>query len=106
MEQEDYPENFEQFITRFATEQDCYNYIVRLRWPQEFVCPCCQCGRYWYTKWSLLGLCRVWASNVNYLGNYFPRDTQATSPLVSRHVVDGLPENCFKRKEFAKYYGL
>ncbi len=54
MDQEDYPEDFEQFITRFATEQDCYNYILRLRWPQGFICPCCQCDRYWHTKRSLL----------------------------------------------------
>jgi transposase-like protein len=54
MEKEDYPEDFEQFITRFATEQDCYDYIMRLRWPQGFVCPCCRSDRFWQTKRSLL----------------------------------------------------
>ena len=54
MEQEDYPENFEQFITRFATEQDCYDYIMKLRWPQGFVCPHCRSNRSWQTKRSLM----------------------------------------------------
>ncbi len=54
MEHEDYPEDFEQFITRFATEQDCYNYILNLRWPQGFVCPRCHTDRSWKTKRSLL----------------------------------------------------
>lgn len=54
MEREDYPEDFEQFITRFATEQDCYDYIVSLRWPQGFVCPRCDSDRSWTSKRSLL----------------------------------------------------
>ena len=54
MGREDYPEDFEQFITRFATEQDCYDYIVSLRWPQGFVCPRCDSDRSWTSKRSLL----------------------------------------------------
>jgi len=54
LEREDYPEDFEQFITRFATEQDCYDYIVSLRWPQGFVCPRCDSDRSWTSKRSLL----------------------------------------------------
>ncbi len=54
MEHEDYPEDFEQFIDRFATEQNCYDYIVSLRWPQGFVCPHCQHDRSWTDKRSLL----------------------------------------------------
>jgi len=54
VEHEDYPEDFEQFITRFTTEQDCYDYILSLRWPQGFVCPRCNSERSWKTKRSLL----------------------------------------------------
>ena len=54
MEHEDYPEDFEHFTTRFATEQDCYDYILSLRWPQGFVCPRCHTDRSWKTKRSLL----------------------------------------------------
>jgi transposase-like protein len=54
LEREDFPEDFEQFITRFATEQDCSDYIVSLRWPQGFVCPRCDSDRSWTSKRSLL----------------------------------------------------
>ena len=54
MAQEDYPEDFEQFITRFATEQDCNDYILSLRWPQGFACSRCHSDRSWKTKRSLL----------------------------------------------------
>jgi transposase-like protein len=54
VDQEDYPEDFEQFITKFATDQDCYDYILSLRWPQGFVCPSCHSDRSWKTKRSLL----------------------------------------------------
>lgn len=54
MVHENYPENFEQFITRFATEQNCYEYIMKLRWPQGFVCPRCQNNRTWESKRLLL----------------------------------------------------
>ena len=57
MEQENYPADFEQFITLFATEQDCYDYISNLRWPQGFVCPRCRCDRFWKSNRSLL-VCR------------------------------------------------
>ena len=54
MEHEDYPENFEQFIARFSTEQDCCDYIFNLRWPQGFVCPRCRSDQSWQTKRTLL----------------------------------------------------
>ncbi|WP_407929093.1 IS1595 family transposase [Desulfomarina profundi] len=47
MEQEDYPEDFEQFIVRFATEQDCYDYISKIRWANGFTCPRCCSSNYW-----------------------------------------------------------
>jgi transposase-like protein len=54
MESEDYPEDFEQFITRFATEEDCYDYILSLRWPNGFICPRCHGDRSWKTQRSLM----------------------------------------------------
>jgi len=51
---EDYPEDFEQFITRFATEQDCCDYIFSLRWPRGFVCSRCRSDQFWQTRRTLL----------------------------------------------------
>jgi transposase-like protein len=37
----EYPMTFEEFTTRFATEEQCRNYLYRLRWPDGFVCLNC-----------------------------------------------------------------
>jgi hypothetical protein len=39
---EDYPRTIEEFERRFSTEENCRDYLVRLRWPDGFRCP--QCG--------------------------------------------------------------
>ena len=42
MENENYPENVEAFIDKFATEQDCIEYVSQLRWSNGFICPYCK----------------------------------------------------------------
>ena len=32
---------------QFSTEEDCFNYLVRLRWPNGFVCPRCHGTKYY-----------------------------------------------------------
>jgi len=36
-----YPGTFQEFDNWFSTEDACLAYIVKLRWPQGFVCPAC-----------------------------------------------------------------
>ncbi len=50
MEEEDYPQTFNEFINRFKSEEDCVDYIAKLRWPNGFVCPNCQSSKAWDTK--------------------------------------------------------
>ena len=33
---------FEEFVTRYATEEQCRDYLYQLRWPEGFVCPKCK----------------------------------------------------------------
>jgi len=33
---------FDEFTTRFATEEQCRQYLYELRWPKGFVCPKCE----------------------------------------------------------------
>lgn len=54
MVQEDYPKNFEEFITRFSTEQACLDYIASLRWPNGFICPNCDTQKAWQSKRGLM----------------------------------------------------
>jgi hypothetical protein len=37
----DYPKTFGQFQDWFGTDEGCFEYLARLRWPQGFVCPKC-----------------------------------------------------------------
>jgi transposase-like protein len=53
LEYEDYPKDFEEFITKFETEEDCYAYIKCLRWPEGFICSRCQSSEAWETKRNL-----------------------------------------------------
>jgi hypothetical protein len=39
---EDYPRSAEEFERRFATESNCREYLVSLRWPGGFCCPACK----------------------------------------------------------------
>jgi len=54
MSPEDYPRNLEEFIERFATEDDCIDYITSLRWPSGFICPRCQSTKAWKTNRNLM----------------------------------------------------
>jgi transposase-like protein len=38
----DYPETIQEFVDKFKTDQDCYDYLHKLRWPNGFVCPHCK----------------------------------------------------------------
>lgn len=54
----DYPTTFQQFDRWFATEQLCVEYLVRVRWPDGFVCPkCAEVSEPWPTARGLL-MCR------------------------------------------------
>jgi transposase-like protein len=44
---QDYPATVVEFRDWFATEQDCRDYLVRLRWPQGVRCPECASARVW-----------------------------------------------------------
>jgi transposase-like protein len=57
---EDYPGTLLEFEDRFATDQACRDYLVRLRWPHGFVCPRCEARTAWAaTRGRLVcGSCR------------------------------------------------
>ncbi len=38
---EDYPRNWNEFLSWFPTDEACSTYLEKLRWPQGFVCPAC-----------------------------------------------------------------
>ena len=52
--QENYPKDFQEFILQFKTEDDCWNYIFEMRWPDGFSCPKCKGSKYWLTDKRLI----------------------------------------------------
>lgn len=47
---QDFPATTQDFQSRFSSEAACRDYIVRLRWPDGFVCPRCGTRKAWFTK--------------------------------------------------------
>jgi len=44
---EDYPKTLLQMEERFATDEQCRDYLASLRWPEGFVCPSCEGRKGW-----------------------------------------------------------
>ena len=51
---EQYPKNFQEFLQQFKTEEDCWDYLFEIRWPDGFQCPKCNCDKYWITEKKLI----------------------------------------------------
>ncbi len=50
---EDYPKTILEFEERFGTEEACREYLVRIRWPDGFICPHCGHIEAWQMKRGL-----------------------------------------------------
>lgn len=48
-----YPQTYEKFATYFQNEEDCYQYLAGIRWPDDYVCGRCGSKKYWYDKFGL-----------------------------------------------------
>jgi transposase-like protein len=51
---EHYPKDFQEFLNQFKGEEDCWNYIFELRWPNGYTCPRCNGNKYWLTEKKLI----------------------------------------------------
>lgn len=51
---EQYPKDFQEFLHQFKTEDDCWNYLFEMRWPDGFQCPKCKRAQYWMTEKRLI----------------------------------------------------
>src|SRR3989338_1716571 len=51
---EQYPKNFQEFLTYFRTEDDCLQYLFFVRWANGFSCPKCAKGEFWMTGRELI----------------------------------------------------
>lgn len=51
---EHYPKDFQEFLLQFKDEEDCWNYIFELRWPNGYTCVRCNSNKYWLTEKKLI----------------------------------------------------
>ncbi len=51
---ERYPKDFQEFLDFFASENDCWNYIFEIRWPNGYTCPKCGSKKFWITENKLI----------------------------------------------------
>ncbi len=49
-----FPESLTELEASFSTEQACRDYLLKLRWPEGFVCPRCGTRSAWTTNRNLL----------------------------------------------------
>lgn len=54
MIKEDYPKNFQEFLSRFRTEDDCWEYLFSIRWPDGFKCPKCDRQKYYLNNRAII----------------------------------------------------
>jgi transposase-like protein len=62
-----YPRTFEEFLEWFPQEEDCEQYIERVRWPDGFECPRCGHRKAWRTErglWHCRGCQRQTSATV------------------------------------------
>jgi transposase-like protein len=51
---EKYPRDFQEFLSAFKNEDDCWNYLFEIRWPEGYVCPKCKSLKHWITEKDLI----------------------------------------------------
>ena len=45
----EYPKNIMEFEKKFATDEQCRDYLFQLRYPEGFICPRCSFSKVWHT---------------------------------------------------------
>jgi len=45
-----YPKDFQEFLAQFTSEQACWDYLMKVRWPNGYECQHCHSQKYWLTS--------------------------------------------------------
>lgn len=49
-----YPKDFQEFLAQFKSEDDCWDYIFQMRWPDGYICSKCKSNKYWLTQEKII----------------------------------------------------
>ena len=71
----EYPRTAAEFSRQFSTEEACWDYLVKLRWPEGFRCPDCGSPKAWLTS-NKLFRCGACESAVSVTAGTIFQDTR------------------------------
>jgi len=80
---EEYPRSLAELEARFSREEDCREYLTRLRWPNGFRCPRCQGEKTWPVRTVLLQ-CAGCGYQVSAIAGTIFQDTRTPLPVWFR----------------------
>ena len=49
-----YPKDHQEFLDWFRREEDCWDYLYKIRWPKGFICPICNHTKGWRKRRNLI----------------------------------------------------
>ena len=84
---EDYPRNLVELEARFSTEEACREYLLKLRWPEGFVCPRCGIQSSMGQQTQSAALRRLRLPGLGDGGHDFPGHPQALDVVVPGGLV-------------------
>lgn len=73
----EYPMTFEEFTIKFATEEQCRDYLYQLRFPNGFVCPRCKNIKAWPVRKTLFE-CASCGYQVSVIAGTIFQDTRTS----------------------------
>lgn len=71
---------FDEFVKNFSTEEQCREYLYKLRWPNGFRCPKCDCKSFWSVG-NILFECSICKRQTSVIAGTIFQDTR--KPLKS-----------------------
>lgn len=101
---EDYPRNLREFDVRFASDEDCLEYLRQLRWADGFCCPRCGCRESAPVRTVLLR-CHDCRHQVSVTAGTIFQDTRISLRLWFQAMVDDNAEERRQRDGVATHSG-
>jgi ribosomal protein L37AE/L43A len=90
---DEYPKNDEQFDDFFATEQDCFEYLISIRWPDGPLCPKCKSDKFWHSNNGQILQCSACRQKIEATGwYYFSGHPHSSEKIVQSSLVDYVPK--------------
>lgn len=88
-----FPRTLREFRERFASEADCYAYLIQSRWPEGMICSRCQGREFWQRSRRWLHQCRTCGFEVSPTAGTLLQDSHMpvrewfwTAYLVATHT--------------------